>query len=162
MKRAAYLFDLDGTLLDTSAIMSIRSRRLWKECVQRLGETVPFPGIPGLLARIREKGGKIAIVTSSVSYYAGKAAKFHHLPHDVLVAYHDVRHSKPAPDCYLLALGKLGLAANVAVGIGDDTVDVASLRGAGITSVAAAWNPHHHAAAGWDAVAHAPMDVLAI
>lgn len=160
--RDGYLFDLDGTLVDTSSIYDIRQQRLWRDCVDRVHETVLFPGVSSLLQKIRESGAKIAIVTTSVSFYAEAMARFHNLPHDALVAYHDVRRRKPEPDCFVLALAKLALEPDASVGIGDDVVDCDALLKAGIVSVAAAWNLAYHASAPWDVRAFAPHEVLDI
>lgn len=160
MMRSVYLFDLDGTLMDTSGIASVRKARQWKECVRRIGETILYSGVADVLATIRQQGDKIGVVTTSVSFYAEAALRHHKLPYDTLVAYHDVRITKPAPDCYLLALERLAGTPQSAAGIGDDAVDATSLRAAGLWSIAAGWNPQHHSTALWDEVAQQPRDVL--
>ena len=160
--RSAYLFDLDGTLMDTAGIASARQKRQWKECIRRLGETSLYPGVADTLAAIRRQGGKIGVVTTSVSYYAENALRHHGIFYDTLVAYHDVRTTKPAPDCYRLALTRLGISSQDAIGIGDDAVDAVSLHSAGIKSVAAAWNSDYHSHAEWDAVAQHPNQVITL
>ena len=159
---AAFLFDLDGTLVDTSAIMELRSRRKWKECVANLRHTTLFAGVPELLATIKAQGGKVAVVTTSVSYYAERALRHHGIQVDALVAYHDVPRTKPAPDGYLKALRQLGNEASDAYGIGDDAVDAHALGAAQIVSIGAGWNPDFHSAAPWDHVALTPAGVLKI
>jgi beta-phosphoglucomutase-like phosphatase (HAD superfamily) len=160
--RSAFLFDLDGTLIDTTAIADIRQRRRWKDCVARLRKTSIFPGISDVLSQIRQAEGRIAVVTTSVSFYAEKALRFHGLPYDALVAFHDVKRPKPAPDGYLRALLLLHVSAGDVLGIGDDAVDADAMRAAQITSVAAGWNPHYHADATWNSIAKKPMDILSI
>lgn len=160
--RAAFLFDLDGTLVDTSAIEPYRRPGGWKEAVRRLRQTSAYPGISDALARIKAGGGAIAIVTTSVSFYAEAVLSHHHLPHDTLVHYHSVRSTKPAPDCYLLALKRLNVTADEAIGIGDADVDAIALKAAGIVSVGAAWNPAYRAGAAWDQVAAMPPEVLSM
>jgi len=160
--RSAFLFDLDGTLIDTSRIEQLRRGRKWKDCVRRLSETSVYPGIGEVLAKVREAKGKIAVVTTSVSFYAENALRFHKLPYDCLVAYHDVPRRKPAPDAYLKAIHLLGASKGAAIGIGDDAVDADALTAAEIMSVAAAWNSNYHAHAQWDLVAKLPSDVLKI
>jgi beta-phosphoglucomutase-like phosphatase (HAD superfamily) len=53
----------------------------------------------------------------------------------------DVRHSKPAPDVYLLALARLGVSARDAVAIEDTATGVAAARAAGLRCLAI---PHEH------------------
>ena len=160
MAYAAYLFDLDGTLIDTSALAAARQARRWKECVSRLGETTLYPGMMAMLTTIRERGAKIGIVTTSVSYYAESALRHHRIIYDTLVAYHDVRRPKPAPDGYLRALHSLGASAADAIGIGDDAVDALALEAASIRSVRAGWNQAFHAGAVWSVVARTPDEIV--
>ena len=162
MTPSVYLFDLDGTLMDTSGIASVRQARQWKECVRRMRETTIYPGIADLLTTIRQQGGKIGVVTTSVSFYAEAALRHHKLPYDTLVAYHDVKNTKPAPDCYLLALQRLAGIPQNAVGVGDDEVDANSLRAANLRSIGAGWNPQYHSEAQWDGVAQQPRDVMTL
>lgn len=158
----AYLFDLDGTLVDTSAIELLRRARDWKGCVAKLGSTKVFAGVPEMMARLQCGGASIVVVTTSVSFYAERALAHHALPYDYLVAYHDVTRRKPFPDAYQLALRKVGLSAEAALGVGDDEVDAQALHSAGIFSVGAAWNPAYHSHAKWDAAASAPDEVISL
>jgi len=48
----------------------------------------------------------------------------------------DVVHSKPAPDCYLLALQRMGVAAHQAVAFEDTEHGVAAAIAAGLACVA--------------------------
>jgi HAD superfamily hydrolase (TIGR01662 family) len=160
--KSAFLFDLDGTLVDTSAIEPYRRPGGWKEAVRRLRQTSMYPGVSETLAQIKASGAAIAVVTTSVSFYAEAVLKHHHLPYDTLVAYHDAQPTKPAPGCYLLALKRLNVSADVAIGIGDDAVDAIALKAAGVMSAGAAWNAAYHADAEWDAIAASPSDVLSM
>lgn len=154
--------DLDGTLVDTSAIDSLRRARNWKECVVKLSQTRIFPGVSEMMQQLRARGAKLAVVTTSVSFYAERVLAYHQLPYDCLVAYHDVAWRKPHPDAYQLALRQLGVSADVTLGVGDDEVDALALRSAGVLSVAAAWNPAYHSGANWDFAASVPGDVVSI
>ncbi len=49
----------------------------------------------------------------------------------------DVEHGKPAPDIYLLALSRLGIAPQAAVGIEDSANGLRSLKAAGMAAIAA-------------------------
>ena len=160
--RAAFLFDLDGTLVNTEALAVARQNRDFKGAVRRVKETNLYPGIMETLTAIRKQGAKIAVVTTSVSFYAEAVLKHHRLPYDTLVAYHDARPTKPAPGCYLLAMNRLGVSPAESIGIGDDEKDAIALRAAGVESIGAAWNPLYHAYATWDALAQQPGDVLAL
>lgn len=160
--RVAYLFDLDGTLVNTEALIEARKNRDWKGAARRVAETSVYPGVVETLAAIRAHGAKIAVVTTSVSFYAVAVLKHHQLPYDTLVAYHDALPTKPHPRGYLLAMERLKVSPDQAVGIGDDEKDVLALRAAGVKSIGAAWNSLYHAHAEWDAIARTPVDVLAL
>src|SRR5690606_10017928 len=73
----AAIFDLDGTLIDTSPIQALRDSRSWRECVARASRTMVFPGVRELLQRLTDDGLKLAVVTSAVSYYADKLLAHH-------------------------------------------------------------------------------------
>lgn len=49
----------------------------------------------------------------------------------------DVEHGKPAPDIYLLALSRIGVAPHAAVGIEDSANGLRSLKAAGMAAIAA-------------------------
>jgi len=157
----AVLFDLDGTLLDTSAIQSYRTARKWKQCVVRATNTKLFDGISVLLEELVRHKIKIGIVTTSVSYYADNLCRNHSVPLDTLIAYHDAR-PKPAPDSFLLALEKLGVSVADALGVSDDLPDSVALHAAGVKSFGAGWNPALNPEAKWDGLLKTPADLLSL
>ena len=55
---------------------------------------------------------------------------------ETVVTAADVKHSKPAPDVYQLALSRLGLQAHEAVAIEDTSTGVRAARSAGLTCLA--------------------------
>ena len=156
---AAVLFDLDGTLVDTSKIELLRKARKWKDCVSSLHLTIYFDGVSQMLSALHAEGMKIGIVTTSVSFYAERVCKHHEVPYDVLIAYHDAR-PKPAPDPFLLALKKLKVDRTQAIGVGDDLPDLESLRSGNIRAIGAGWSPFLKADAGWDHIVESPAALL--
>jgi len=159
MNIGGILFDLDGTLVNTSKLDALRSKKDWKGCVAALNKTVLYDGISDLLHRASDKSVRIGIVTTSVSYYAEAVLHHHRLKYDVLVAYHDAK-PKPAPDPYLLATKKLGLTTDIVIGIGDATDDAISLKAAKIIAIGAGWNSllRHHES--WNKIAAHPSDII--
>lgn len=97
----------------------------------------PFPGVPETLARLREAGTRMAVVTN----------KFEHLSHRLLGAldladYFDLVAGadtfpvrKPDPGHLLLALERLAGDPRRAVMVGDSAVDIAAARAAGLPVV---------------------------
>lgn len=159
MRSAAVLFDLDGTLVDTTEIEHLRSRRRWKECVNSLSMTECFPGVHGALRQLRQEKIKIGIVTTSVSFYAKAVCKYHDIYCDTLVCYHDAK-PKPAPDPFLLAVMRLGVDKDSSLGVGDAISDAIALREAGIKSAGAGWSPSLFRDVQWSIILKSPADVL--
>ena len=55
---------------------------------------------------------------------------------DAIVTSEDVEHAKPAPDIYLLACERLGVAPGEALALEDSASGVAAAKGAGLTCIA--------------------------
>ena len=76
-----------------------------------------------------------------------KLPRFHRFEalFSVVVSGDDVRHSKPAPDCYLLALARLGLRADECLAVEDTEhgLRAASLAGVGCLAVPTEMSRHH-------------------
>lgn len=113
-----------------------------------------------MLARARGDEVHVAIVTTSVSYYAEAMCRHHAITYDLLVAYHDVTRAKPDSECFVRALTALGIGASRAVGVGDSWRDADSLRGAGVRAIGAGWSPALDVEASWYEVVPTPDDVL--
>jgi len=106
---------------------------------QYLGSARPFPGARDLLAHAHGRGQQVVLATS-----ASQAELDHYL--DLLdvrgivaatTCGDDVAHSKPAPDIFATALGKLaGVKADQAIVVGDTPYDIAAARKCGIGTVA--------------------------
>ena len=80
---------------------ALRKARDFKGAVAKKHDTELFPGVRELLEGIATRGIAVAVVTTSVSYYASAILKHHAIDYDALIAYHDAR-PKPAPDGVLL------------------------------------------------------------
>ena len=103
----------------------------------------PAPGIVGWLDRAAELGLRLAVASSSPIAHvgvmldqAGLRARF-----EVLATGDESTAHKPDPAVYLLALERLGLAAEEALALEDTAHGVAAARAAGLRCVAVP-NPH--------------------
>ncbi len=128
--------------------------------MQSSHRTLLFPGVSSLVTALYDRELRVAVVTSSVSYYAEHLLSHHGLRYDTLVAYHDAAPRKPAPSPFQEALSRLGLTANEALGVGDGPEDAAALSAAGISGFAAAWSPTVALDAPWEGQIHDPADLL--
>jgi HAD superfamily hydrolase (TIGR01549 family) len=142
-----FLFDLDMTLVDSSALAQLRRNQLWREVRSNMHLIRSFPALGSLAphelpARLKQAGHKVGIVTSSPNWYAEAVVAQFRIPHDVLISYGDTENHKPNPDPLLEALKRLGVAPSPAVFyIGDDVGDVEASYHAGITSIGVRWGP---------------------
>ncbi|MBB4635623.1 HAD family hydrolase [Longimicrobium terrae] len=158
MGRAAVIFDLDDTLVDTQELTGFRNRREWKAAVKALDRTELFPGIQELVGALATRGIPWAVVTTSVSFYAAAVLRHHGLGSPPLVAYHDSS-PKPHPSCIIKATQHLKLDPAQIVGLGDHMNDHAAYSAAGVLSIGAGWSPVLQNAA-WDSVISTPMELL--
>ena len=106
-----------------------------------------MPGVKEVLSLLRSEGLRLAIVTGAGRNGVEATLRAHSL-HDffeTVVSGDDVRQSKPAPDCYLLAIERLGLSPSECIAIEDTEHGVNAATSAGITCLAVptAMSEHH-------------------
>lgn len=104
-------------------------------------QTHAFPLMPGVresLARLNAAGLRKGVVTGARMFAIAATLRSHAMApeFEVVVSADEVVHSKPAPDCYLLALQQMGLQASEAVAFEDTEHGVASAIAAGVACVA--------------------------
>ncbi len=185
MAYKTYLFDMDGTLLDTLADLAaavnhtlaqygypqrtveqvrkglgngavklmaamlpqgeetpgfadiMRDYRAWYQehsCVA----TAPYPGIPELLAALRQRGCRVGIVSNKPDATVQRLAE-QFFPGVPAFGESPACPRKPAPDMVYRALEELGAGREDAVYVGDSEVDVATARNAGLPLIGVSW-----------------------
>ena len=184
-----YIFDLDGTLLDTltdlaaSTNYALREhgmpehsvddvrrfvgngvRKLMERAVpdgadnplfdeafatfrqhymeHALDTTRPYDGVPEMLATLKSRGCRIAVVSNKMMAATQELCQ-HFFPDTVEVAIgeHEAEgiRKKPAPDTVYAALSALGVTKDHAVYVGDSDVDIATARHAGLPCISVLW-----------------------
>ncbi|HEY7378450.1 MAG TPA: HAD-IA family hydrolase [Steroidobacteraceae bacterium] len=107
----------------------------------RLGAVAPRAGIRRLLIEARTAGVRLAIASTTTranvesllgAVFGGSALRWF----DVIATGNVVRHKKPAPDIYQLALSELGIEASQAIAFEDSAIGVQSAKAAGLFTVA--------------------------
>ena len=100
-----------------------------------------FPGIHAALAELRQRGIRLAIVTTKYREMA-----LHHLEtigmtefFEAVVAGDDCTHTKPHPEPFQKALAALNVRPERAAMIGDSQYDILGAHNAGVYAVAACW-----------------------
>lgn len=106
-----------------------------------------LPDVPAAVAHLRAQGLRLAVVTGTARISIDATLREHGLaPYfETVVAAEDVVRNKPAPDGYLLAAQRLGLAPAQCVAIEDTEHGVNSAAAAGVACVAVphALSRHH-------------------
>ena len=184
-----YIFDLDGTLLDTlddlaAAVnyalrtygMSERSRDEVRRFVgngvrmlmaravpdgeqnplfetvfdtfrqyylnHSLDTTQPYDGIPEMLAALKQRGCRLAVVSNKFCAATRELCR-HFFPDtiEVAVGEHEAEgiRKKPAPDTVNEALSLLGVDRRHAVYVGDSDVDLQTASNAGLPCISVLW-----------------------
>ncbi len=102
-----------------------------------------FPGVEESLARLREAGIKIAVVTSKRRHSVGLALdSFPKLREvvDLFVTMEDTTEHKPRPEPLLKGLELLGnVPRENAAYVGDSPFDIEAAKAAGLASVGVSW-----------------------
>ena len=184
-----YIFDLDGTLLDTitdlaaSCNYALRThgmpehsvddvRRFVGNGVRKLMEraiphgaenpdfeatfatfrehymhhsldtTQPYSGIPEVLADLKARGCRLAVVSNKMMAATVELCR-HFFPDTIEVAIgeHEAEgiRKKPAPDTVFAALRELGVEKDRAVYVGDSDVDVQTAANSGLPCISVLW-----------------------
>lgn len=105
----------------------------------------PFPGVPELLQHMRERGLRLIAASSAQQEQLDALLKIARVT-DLMegaTSSDEAKHSKPDPDIFQAALGKLKLQADQAIVIGDTPYDVQAASKAGLRTIAlrcGGWN----------------------
>lgn len=132
-----------------------------KHCNEK---TMPYPHIMELLARLKERGYKMAIVSNKFYDSVQELKKLYfedYIP--VAIGEKEGIRKKPAPDTVMEALRELGEEKENAVYVGDSEVDIATAKNVGIDCIAVAWGfrtREEQKKAGCRIFADGPLDIL--
>ena len=105
-----------------------------------LDRTRPYDGVLELLAELKRRGKKLAIVSNK--FYAATQDLAHHFFADtieVAIGERENIRKKPAPDTVLEALRQLAASKDGAVYIGDSDVDVMTAKNSGLPCISVLW-----------------------
>lgn len=110
-------------------------------------EEQPFAGALDTLARLKEVGIRLALVTSKTRMELNPTLERVPLQRyvSVIVTADLTTRPKPYPDPVYLALQTLQIGAHESLFIGDSPYDLQSGRAAGVQTGAAVWGPHSRA-----------------
>ena len=184
-----YIFDLDGTLLDTlgdlaaSVNFAMRThgmpehsiddvrrfvgngvRKLMERAVpggetnpdfevafatfrqyymeHSLDTTKPYDGILEMLAELKRRGCRLAVVSNKMMAATQELCRHFFLDTiEVAIGEHEAEgiRKKPAPDTVFAALRQLGVGKEGAVYVGDSDVDIQTARNSGLPCISVLW-----------------------
>lgn len=105
-----------------------------------LDTTKPYDGIPEVLAELKRRGKKPAIVSNKF-YAATQELAKHFFPETIQVAIGERENirKKPAPDTVLEAMRQLGVGREGTVYIGDSDVDIDTAKNVGVPCISVLW-----------------------
>jgi len=184
-----YIFDLDGTLLDTlgdlaaSVNFAMRThgmpehsiddvrrfvgngvRKLMERAIPQgtenplfeeafatfrqyymehsLDTTKPYDGIQEMLAELKRRGCRLAVVSNKMMAATQELCRHFFLDTiEVAIGEHEAEgiRKKPAPDTVFAALRQLGVGKEGAVYVGDSDVDIQTARNSGLPCISVLW-----------------------
>jgi HAD superfamily hydrolase (TIGR01509 family) len=121
---------------------------------------VPYPGVPGVLARLRGRGHPVAVFTGASRRAAEMLLSAAGLAVDVLVGGDQVARPKPAGDGLAAAARLLGRPSADLAYIGDSPLDLRAAKAVGGYSAAAAWGHQYDAGEPADFTLADPVEAL--
>lgn len=133
------IFDLDLTLVDTSNLEDARKSRNWSLVYSLIPTTTLYPGIDRVFSYIRNNSIMVSIVSTAPRPYIERIVRYHNIPVNYIVGYHDAKPIKPHPAPMIKALELMGASASETISFGDRVIDIQSSNAAGIKSIACFW-----------------------
>ncbi len=137
-ERLAMLAAATGRRLDPVTIEQVHARKTELATAEVVASRPPLrPGVEALAMHARQAGRSLGFVTTT--YRPNVDAVLQVAPtlaFDVIVTRDDVSRGKPHPECYLVAMGKLGITADQALAIEDTAASVMAARRAGVRTIA--------------------------
>lgn len=127
-------------------------------------KTMPYDGILDLLADLRDKGYRLAIVSNKIDFAVKDLRdEFFGGLIDVAIGDSDDTNNKPAPDMVYKALAELDAEVCKSVYVGDTDVDLETAQNAGMDCVSVSWGFRSRAELegyGAEMIADKPSDIL--
>ncbi|MBT4210341.1 MAG: HAD-IA family hydrolase, partial [Porticoccaceae bacterium] len=133
------IIDLDGTLVNTSALEELKTQRRWREIPDHLHLCTPYKEVVDVLDTARAAGIKVGIFTNSPSTFVNHVLKYFNISVDYVVAFHDVKNHKPASEGVEKILNHFGLNCSEAVYLGDTDDDSTAASIANVEFFAVDW-----------------------
>lgn len=129
-----------GTPADVeSAVLEDFKRHYGAHCEDHTG---PYPGIPQMLAHLREAGVSVAVVSNKADFAVQElVARQFPDTFDAVLGENEAAgiRKKPAPDMVEAALGRMGVTREGMAYVGDSEVDVQTAEAVGCSCISCTW-----------------------
>lgn len=157
------IFDLDLTLVDTSALEASRHHRNWQEAYSLIPHTSLYSGIQEVMNFIRENNITATVVSTSPHSYVQRIVSYYNMPIKFIIGYHDAKPIKPHPAPMLKALELMSCPAQDTISFGDRAIDIQASKAAGVQSYACLWGTKEQSlllSAPYDQVLRNPLEMI--
>jgi phosphoglycolate phosphatase len=156
---------LPPEVVDTTEIPEVVDAMRKEYSGRWLATTRPFPGISELLAQLRSRGIRAAVLSNKPEYATRAIVKelFSAGAFDVIRGARENSPLKPDPTAAIEIVSELGVSAELSVFIGDTPIDMKTGRNAGMRTVGVTWGfraAHELFHAGADHVIHEPLELV--
>lgn len=102
--------------------------------------TRPYPGVMELLAKLKEKGYHLAIVSNKADFAVKELQEIYFKRAvEAAIGEREGVARKPAKDTVMQALHEMGVPAEGAIYVGDSDVDIMTAANAGIPCISVTW-----------------------
>lgn len=136
----AVIFDLDQTLIDSSAAEPFRKNRQWQHVYGMIPDLTPYDGIHSLIQLLNSNQIPTAIVTSSPKSYCDRVVSHWNWEVGATVGFYCATYQKPHPAPILLAITRLGMTpSREIISIGDHSKDIKASKAAGVYTIGCTW-----------------------
>ncbi len=124
--KTGYIFDLDGTLIDSSIARRFRESGEWERAYSCIPQMKPYGYMVTAIRGLIRDGYDVAIVTSSISRYCYNVLHFLGIETDniSIVCYHDSKEPKPDPESYIIAYNSMAHENQEIICVGDEYTDI--------------------------------------
>lgn len=141
-ERLSMLAAATGAELSAEQVERIHARKTELACEELKNKEMNLrPGVKALIKTARDKGMKLAFVTTTYQHnidaiFAAAGDELSENDFDHIVSRDAVEYGKPSPECYQVALDALGVKAQDALAVEDTANSVMSAKRAGLPVIA--------------------------
>jgi HAD superfamily hydrolase (TIGR01549 family) len=136
--KAGVIFDLDETLIDTTAALNELQQQEWHDAESCLSKFRLYNGMKEVLSFLLDHRISIAVVSTSPSQYCRIILDHFGIAVNCIIG-KDKDEKKPSPAPMIDAICQMGTDRQTTLSFGDKAKDIMSARAVGIPAVGCTW-----------------------